>query len=108
MAEKRKHKAAPSLTREYKATTQLEAEAASVNWVGALVAAVVVLAGAVLNRVTEGTWQEWNIYIIIGTALVASVSFFGIKIADQWERAIVLRLGKFRSLKGPGPFCGHR
>ena len=104
MAEKRKHKAAPSLTREYKATTQLEAEAASVNWVGALVAAVVVLVGAVLSRVTEGTWQEWNIYVVIGTALVASVCFFGIKIADQWERAIVLRLGKFRTLKGPGPF----
>jgi regulator of protease activity HflC (stomatin/prohibitin superfamily) len=30
--------------------------------------------------------------------------FFGIKIANQWERAIVLRLGKFRALKGPGPF----
>jgi regulator of protease activity HflC (stomatin/prohibitin superfamily) len=104
MAEKRRQKAAPSLTREYKATTQLEAEAASVNWVGALVAAVVVLAGAVLNRLTMHSWQEWNVYIVIGTALVASVCFFGIKIADQWERAIVLRLGKFRALKGPGPF----
>lgn len=27
-----------------------------------------------------------------------------IKIADQWDRAIVLRLGKFYSLKGPGLF----
>lgn len=104
MAEKRRNKAAPSLAREYKATTQLEAEAASLNWVGALVAAVVALAGAVLNRLTEGTWQQWNIYIIIVTALVASIFFFGIKIANQWERAIVLRLGRFRALKGPGPF----
>ncbi|MHC4517005.1 MAG: slipin family protein [Planctomycetota bacterium] len=104
MAEKRRNKVAPSLTREYKATTQLEAEAASINWVGALVAAVVVLAGAVLNRLTEGTWEQWNIYIIIVTALVASICFFGIKIANQWERAIVLRLGRFRALKGPGPF----
>lgn len=25
-------------------------------------------------------------------------------VADQWERAVILRLGKFRSLKGPGLF----
>ncbi|MCP4608098.1 MAG: slipin family protein [Planctomycetes bacterium] len=105
MTEKRGKKVAQSgLAREYKATTQLEAEAASLNWVAALVTAVVVLAGAGLNRLIEGTWQQWNIYIVIGTALVASICFFGIKIANQWERAVVLRLGKFRSLKGPGPF----
>lgn len=27
-----------------------------------------------------------------------------IRIADQWEKAVVLRIGKFRGLKGPGPF----
>jgi len=105
MAEKRRSKVArASLTREYKATTQLEAEAASLNWVAALAAAVVVLAGAGLNRLTEGTWHQWNIYIIIVTALVANICFFGIKIANQWERALVLRLGRFQALRGPGPF----
>ncbi len=105
MAPKRKSRLVrPSLTREYKATTQLEAEAASLNWVAALAAAVVVLAGAGLNRLVEGTWQQWNYYIIATTALVASLCFFGIKVANQWERAIVLRLGRFRALKGPGPF----
>jgi len=105
MAKKTEKKMAQQgLTREYKTTSQLEAEAASLNWVAALVTAVIVLAGACLNRLIEGTWQQWNIYIIIGTALVASICFFGIKIANQWERAVILRLGKFRSLKGPGPF----
>jgi regulator of protease activity HflC (stomatin/prohibitin superfamily) len=105
MTEKKEKKSvALSLTREYKATTQLEAEAASLNWVAALVTVAVVLAGAGLNRLIEGTWQQWNIYVIIVTALVASICFFGIKIANQWERAVVLRLGKFRALKGPGPF----
>jgi len=92
------------LTHEYKATTQLEAEAASLNWVATLVTAVVVLAGFCLNRLIEGVWLQWNIYMIIVTAIVASICFFGIKIANQWERAVILRLGKFRSLKGPGPF----
>ena len=105
MAERRKNKAvAPSLAREYKATTQLEAEAASLNWVAALATAVVVLAGAGLNRLTEGAWDQFNIYIVLGTALVAAICFFGIKIANQWKRAVVLRLGRFRALKGPGPF----
>jgi len=27
-----------------------------------------------------------------------------IKVADQWEKAVVLRLGRFRGLRGPGPF----
>ena len=105
MAERKEGKVAlAGLVREYKATTQLEAEAASLNWVAALAAAVVVLAGVGLNRLTEGTWQQWNIYIIIVIALVANICFFGIKIANQWERAVVLRLGRFHALRGPGPF----
>jgi len=105
MAEKRENKVAQSgLAREYKATTQLEAEAASLNWVAALAAAVVVVAGAGLNRLYEGAWDKMNIYILICTVLIAAICFFGIKIANQWERAVVLRLGRFRSLKGPGPF----
>ena len=105
MAEKRKTNVTPqSLSREYKATSQLEAEAASLNWVAALVTAAVVLAGACLNRLVEGTWERMNVYIVICTVFFAAICFFGIKIANQWERAVVLRLGKFRALKGPGPF----
>jgi len=104
MAEKRKTKSTISLAREYKATTQLEAEAASLNWVAALIAVVVVLVGVLLNRLIEGTWERMNFPIIVVTALVAAICFFGIKIANQWERAVILRLGRFRCLKGPGPF----
>ncbi|HKC25717.1 MAG TPA: slipin family protein [Thermoanaerobaculia bacterium] len=32
------------------------------------------------------------------------LALFSIKIARQWERAVVLRLGRFRQLAGPGPF----
>ncbi len=37
--------------------------------------------------------------LIIGLFLLASI-----KIADQWEKAVVLRMGKFRGLRGPGIF----
>jgi regulator of protease activity HflC (stomatin/prohibitin superfamily) len=45
---------------------------------------------------------------IVGELLL--LNFIGVyvliayKIADQWEKAIVLRLGRFVGLKGPGPF----
>jgi regulator of protease activity HflC (stomatin/prohibitin superfamily) len=42
---------------------------------------------------------------IAGIALVIALPVsFSIKIADQWERAVILRLGKFHSLNGPGLF----
>jgi regulator of protease activity HflC (stomatin/prohibitin superfamily) len=35
---------------------------------------------------------------------IALVLSLPIKIADQWEKVVILRLGKFRALKGPGLF----
>ncbi|HNI41264.1 MAG TPA: slipin family protein [Methanoregulaceae archaeon] len=37
-------------------------------------------------------------------ALVALLIAGSFKIADQWEKAVVLRLGRFTGLRGPGPF----
>jgi regulator of protease activity HflC (stomatin/prohibitin superfamily) len=36
--------------------------------------------------------------------LTAIIISSAIKIADQWEKAVVLRLGRFQSLRGPGLF----
>ena len=41
---------------------------------------------------------------LIAGALVGLYLAAAIKIADQWEKAIVLRLGRYRGLRGPGPF----
>jgi regulator of protease activity HflC (stomatin/prohibitin superfamily) len=38
------------------------------------------------------------------TFLVALIVSSAIKIADQWEKAVVLRLGRFQTLRGPGLF----
>jgi len=37
-------------------------------------------------------------------AIIALLIAGSIKIADQWEKAVVLRLGRFTGLRGPGPF----
>src|SRR5664279_3586133 len=44
--------------------------------------------------------------MIIGiiTFVIAIIISSAIKIADQWEKAVVLRLGRFQSLRGPGLF----
>ncbi|MBL8089321.1 MAG: slipin family protein [Anaerolineales bacterium] len=36
--------------------------------------------------------------------IIATYILFALKVASQWEKAIVLRLGKFTGLKGPGLF----
>lgn len=42
--------------------------------------------------------------VFIGGIVLSFVLAATIKIADQWEKAVVLRMGKFDGLKGPGLF----
>jgi regulator of protease activity HflC (stomatin/prohibitin superfamily) len=45
-----------------------------------------------------------GVAIVIVAFIVAIAVSNSIKIADQWKKTIVLRLGRFRSLEGPGLF----
>lgn len=45
-----------------------------------------------------------DFFICIGGFLVAILVSQTIKVAQQWEKAVVLRLGKFQRLAGPGLF----
>ena len=54
-----------------------------------------------LHGVSIHTESGWIVAIAVALALIVSSS---IKVADQWDRAVVLRLGKFRALRGPGLF----
>lgn len=44
------------------------------------------------------------IFALACALIVAYIAASAIKVADQWSKAVVLRLGKFRSLEGPGLF----
>jgi len=44
-----------------------------------------------------GTW-------VTAWALVGTLVLFALKVASQWEKVVVLRLGRFQRLAGPGPF----
>jgi len=45
-----------------------------------------------------------SLSIAAGAFVIALVASYSTKIANQWDRAVVLRLGRFRSLEGPGLF----
>jgi len=47
---------------------------------------------------TEGT------LIVVISFFFALITSSAVKVADQWEKAVVLRLGRFHSLRGPGLF----
>jgi len=45
-----------------------------------------------------------SIAIAIAAFIVASILASSVKVANQWDRVVVLRLGRFRGLFGPGLF----
>lgn len=42
--------------------------------------------------------------VVIALTLLALYFLFALQVARQWEKAVVLRMGKFRALRGPGLF----
>jgi len=64
--------------------------------------AVVILATA--NSLAAYLQLRPESEILIATTVVAVLGAPSIQIAYQWERAVLLRFGKFRSLKKPGLF----
>jgi regulator of protease activity HflC (stomatin/prohibitin superfamily) len=45
-----------------------------------------------------------NRWLAVTLIVLAVLALFGIKVANQWEKAVVLRFGKFQGLRGPGLF----
>ena len=63
---------------------------------------VIAMAGAVIG---DGHYSDWLIGAwVLGWLIIAIYFLFALKVASQWEKVIVLRLGKFNGLKGPGLF----
>ncbi len=69
-----------------------------------LAAVVVLLIGWTINRSITGAWDVLHVPTTVGAGLVALYVLLSLKVARQWERAVILRLGKFNRLKGPGLF----
>src|SRR5258706_10064624 len=73
-------------------------EVATPNVVALALLLASVLAGVVLSGRSNGPVPA------IAGVLIGIVAMQSPRIAQQWERAIVLRLGRFHSMRGPGLF----
>ena len=66
---------------------------------------VIIIIGAILayssHNAGSSTAAVWIGIAFFIAAIIISAS---IKVADQWEKSVILRLGKFHSLGGPGLF----
>jgi regulator of protease activity HflC (stomatin/prohibitin superfamily) len=77
-----------------------------VNGVAALLAGIF-YAAAILGAAwidIHGLADNMIGIYVTGTALVGTYFLLALKIASQWEKAIVLRFGRYRKLAGPGLF----
>ena len=80
-------------------------EAMHISAPAAAIAALIYFAaiyGATLMK--DNVSEAWIERYVIGMLLLATLVLFSLKVAQQWEKAVVLRLGKFHGLKGPGVF----
>lgn len=67
-----------------------------------VVVMLLLVLGAALGegKIADG----WLIAYIVVMLLLAFSFLYGLQVARQWEKAVVLRLGKFKGLHGPGVF----
>ncbi len=71
---------------------------ASANGPALAACALCVLAGFGLAGVVHQPW------LLLAGIILGLYFLLSIKVAQQWERVAVLRLGRFIGLRGPGPF----
>jgi regulator of protease activity HflC (stomatin/prohibitin superfamily) len=69
-----------------------------------LIAILIAVAGFVINvlvAMATGSTSQWIFFVAIAIAVIVA---FSVKVAAQWERVVVLRVGSFHALRGPGLF----
>jgi len=67
--------------------------------------AIVLVAAVVGALLMDGKVADWLIgTYVLGLTLIGTYILYALRIASQWEKAIILRLGRFHKLAGPGLF----
>ena len=69
-----------------------------------LAAILIGLAGLGVHWLLQGGWEPVNVPVLVVTILLTLYVLLALKVANQWERFVVLRLGRFHRLNGPGMF----
>ncbi len=64
--------------------------------IAGILGAIIMDSNGVNNMIT-------GIYVCV-TTLIGTLILFSLKVSNQWEKAVILRFGKFYGLRGPGVF----
>ena len=77
-----------------------------INGVAVFIFVILLLisSGAAVWMAVERVKASWIIAELLVLNIVGIYILLSFKVAEQWEKAILLRLGRFIGLKGPGPF----
>ncbi|OQY82163.1 MAG: peptidase [Anaerolineae bacterium UTCFX3] len=76
-----------------------------VSGVAGMIFAILMIATVLGAALMADKVPDWLVgTYTLGLTLIAVYILFALKIASQWEKAVVLRLGKFHKLAGPGLF----
>jgi len=73
----------------------------AVSWT---IATLLTLGGLVASGLAGELADDRVPWLLFAAMAAATIILFALQIAQQWEKAVVLRLGKFQRLAGPGPF----
>jgi regulator of protease activity HflC (stomatin/prohibitin superfamily) len=88
---------APILTKDSRRFVNgMSLTAAIIVWVAGLIGTIVV--GETMGR------DDLIPAVLLPAVFLGLYLMFAIKVVDQWEKAVILRFGRFRGLKGPGLF----
>jgi len=91
---------------ETRPVAALKADTLHINPVASTVCVIVLLVATLLAVILDnlGVSDTWIGLIFGALMLLALYLLFAIKVARQWEKAVVLRMGRFAGLRGPGLF----
>ncbi|MCC6147329.1 MAG: slipin family protein [Anaerolineaceae bacterium] len=76
----------------------------SIGWFVFLLFIGAAVLGSVLLD-SRGVSEGWIACYAGGLLLAGLLLMYSFKVANQWEKAVVLRLGRYRGLRGPGFFA---
>lgn len=72
-----------------------------VNGVSIMAMGIIIVMGVIMLIALRNVA---GVLILLASVVAGVFALFGIKVVDQWEKAVVLRFGRFTSMKGPGVF----
>ena len=77
---------------------------AMINYISPLLFVALLVPGALVFVQIQATNPQAGVAFMVGWLVIDLVVASAVRLAAEWERAVVFRLGKFLQVKGPGLF----